>query len=95
MIHLPCIITGDHPGGGGGKPPADKAADNDKLRMMLERAGTAAELVDGTGLKDILQGISIVAVLLVTVTFVGVLNPPGGPTPDSGYIRYCCLGEPP
>ena len=57
------------------------------VRGLLERAVTAAELVGGSGLKDILQGISVVAVLLVTVTFVGVLNPPGGPTPDSGYVR--------
>ena len=57
------------------------------LRGLLERAASAAELVEGSGLKDILNGISIIAVLLVTVTFVGVLNPPGGPTPDSGYIR--------
>ena len=58
-----------------------------ELRGLLDRATTAAELVAGGGLKDMLNAISIVAVLLVTVTFVGVLNPPGGPTPDSGYIR--------
>ena len=58
-----------------------------ELRGLLDRATTTAELVAGGGLKDMLNAISIVAVLLVTVTFVGVLNPPGGPTPDSGYIR--------
>ena len=72
----------------GGDGQAEKAAEDRKtLRGLLERAATAAELVEGSGLKDILQGISVVAVLLVTVTFVGVLNPPGGPTPDSGYVR--------
>ena len=73
--------------GDGDDGQAAKAEDRRTLRGLLERAATAAELVEGSGLKDILQGISVVAVLLVTVTFVGVLNPPGGPTPDSGYVR--------
>ena len=58
-----------------------------ELRRLLVTVTNAARLIEGSGLKDVLNGISMVSVLLVTMTFVGMLNPPGGPTPNSGYIR--------
>ena len=59
-----------------------------EVQKYLARVTGAAQLVEGSGLKEILGGISIVAVLVVTVTFIGVLTPPGGPSAAAGLVRF-------
>ena len=48
----------------------------------------AAQLVETEGYSSILNGISVVAVLIVTVTFLGLQTPPGGPSDgDGGLVK--------
>ena len=67
--------------------PQSLAGPGSEVPVYLARVTGAAQLVHGSGLKDILGGISIVAVLVVTVTFIGVLTPPGGPS-AAGFVRF-------
>ena len=51
---------------------------------FLRSYTNASQLVETDGLRSILNGISIVAVLIVTVTFIGLQTPPGGPSDGEG-----------
>ena len=58
------------------------------VQTFLRKFASAAELVESEGLRSILNGISVVAVLIVTVTFIGLQTPPGGPSDgDGGLVK--------
>ena len=56
------------------------------VQSILSAYTSAAQLVETEGLRSILNGISIVAVLIVTVTFLGLQTPPGGPSDGEGGL---------
>ena len=56
------------------------------VQSILSAYTSAAQLVETEGLRSILNGISIVAVLIVTVTFLGLQTPPGGPSDSEGGL---------
>ena len=63
-------------------------ADVKAVRRALRGFMSAAQLVETDGFRSILNGISIVAVLIVTVTFLGLQTPPGGPSDgDGGLVK--------
>lgn len=56
--------------------------------QILRSFMSAAQLVETEGFRSILNGVSIVAVLIVTVTFLGLQTPPGGPSDgDGGLVK--------
>ena len=57
-----------------------------RVGKVLRNYMFTAELVKTEGLRSILNGISIVAVLIVTVTFLGLQTPPGGPSDGDGGL---------
>ena len=58
------------------------------VQAFLRKFASAAKLVETEGLRSILNGISVVAVLIVTVTFIGLQTPPGGPSnSDGGLVK--------
>ena len=56
------------------------------VQSLLSAYTSAAQLVETEGFRSILNGISIVAVLIVTVTFLGLQTPPGGPSDGEGGL---------
>ena len=68
------------------RPPVDECeSESSEAEYEFLRSYTnAAQLVETEGLRAILNGIAIVAVLIVTVTFVGLQTPPGGPSDAEG-----------
>ena len=65
--------------------PVDMLKDGDRCGDRFLRSYTnAAQLVETDGLRSILNGISIVVALIVTVTFIGLQTPPGGPSDAEG-----------
>lgn len=76
-------------GAGGGEPSGGAGeADLKAVRRALRSFMSAAQLVETDGFRSILNGISIVAVLIVTVTFLGLQTPPGGPSDgDGGLVK--------
>ena len=60
------------------------------VRDFLVPYTNATQLVETDGFRGILNGISIVAVLIVTVTFIGMQTPPGGGSDsEGGQLKLC------
>ena len=88
--------SGQHGDAGGVKADASEPADlaltaatEEKLQAvqsLLSACTSAAQLVETEGFRSILNGISIVAVLIVTVTLLGLQTPPGGPSDSEGGL---------
>ncbi len=63
------------------------------VRDFLVPYTNATQLVETDGFRGILNGISIVAVLIVTVTFIGMQTPPGGGSDgEGGQLKLCRRG---
>ena len=63
------------------------------VRDFLVPYTNATQLVETDGFRGILNGISIVAVLIVTVTFIGMQTPPGGGSDgEGGQLKLCRMG---
>jgi len=63
------------------------------VRDFLVPYTNAMQLVETDGFRGILNGISIVAVLIVTVTFIGMQTPPGGGSDgEGGQLKLCRMG---
>ena len=56
------------------------------VERFLHSFMSAAQLVKTDGFRSILNGISIVAVLIITVTFLGLQTPPGGTSDSEGGL---------
>jgi ankyrin repeat protein len=75
--------------------PVDMADINGctEVRKFLLPYTNATQLVETDGFRGILNGISIVAVLIVTVTFIGMQTPPGGGSDgEGGQLKLCRKG---
>jgi len=77
--------------------PMDMADPNElsgkAVRDFLVPYTNATQLVETDGFRGILNGISIVAVLIVTVTFIGMQTPPGGGSDgEGGQLKLCRRG---
>ena len=72
--------------------PLDEADINGRteVRKFLLPYTNATQLVETDGFRSILNSISIVAVLIVTVTFIGMQTPPGGGSDgEGGQLKLC------